>query len=140
MEQIGVVKKTEENIAFVTVNRVSACGENCAHCKGGCTPSSVTAKVENPVGAAVGDRVKIETDTNKVLFASFILYIVPVLLTILAAIITAAVTKETPVLIFVSALVFFGAFFLIHKWDKTLAPTPVITKIIGKTINQKDVN
>ncbi len=132
MEQIGVVKKIEENVAFVTVNRVSACGENCAHCKGGCTPSSVTAKAVNSVGAAVGDAVKMETDTNKVLFASFILYIVPVLFTIIAAVITKAVTDKTPVLILVSALFFFGTFFFIHKWDKKLAPTPVITKIISK--------
>ncbi len=132
MEQIGVVKKTEKDIAYVTVNRVSACGENCAHCKGGCTPSSVTARVENPVGATEGDRVKIETDTNKVLFASFVLYIVPVLFAIFGAVITKMMTDSVPFLVLVCGAMFFGAFFLIHKLDKKLAPKPVITKIIGK--------
>lgn len=132
MEQIGVVKKTEENVADITVNRVSACGENCAHCKGGCTPSSVTVRVENPVGAKIGDRVKIETDTKKVLFASFVLYILPVLFTIFGAVITKMITDGVPFLVLVCGVIFFGAFFLIHKFDKKLAPKPVITKIIGK--------
>ena len=132
MEQIGVVKKTENNFAYVAVNRVSACGENCAHCKGGCTPSNVTAKAENPIGAEAGDSVKIETDTGKVLFASFVLYIVPVLLTIFFAVITKAMTDNALVLIMVSCAVFFGVFLLIHKWDKKIAPIPIITKIVNK--------
>lgn len=130
MEQIGMVKRMEGRHAYVAVNRTSACGENCAHCKGGCTPTSVLAKAENAVGAAVGDTVKLESDTTRVILAAFILYMVPVLVAIVAAVITTSLTPRTGPLMIVTVNVFLGAFLVIKGFDKKIAPTPVITKII----------
>ena len=130
MEQIGTVMKTEENKAYVVVNRVSACGENCAHCKGGCTPTSVLANAQNLVGANVGDTVKLESDTKRVIFAAFILYMLPVLVAIFTAIFISSITPRTALLAIASAGAFFVTFFIIKRFEKKLTPTPVITKII----------
>ena len=134
MEQIGTVKRTDGQNAYVMVNRVSACGENCAHCKGGCTPTSVLAKAQNCVGADVGDTVKLESDTKKVIFAAFILYMVPVLVAILAAIVITSLTPRTGPLVIVTVNAFLATFLIIKGFDKKIAPTPVITKIINKKV------
>lgn len=131
MEQIGTVEQIIGEKAVVAVNRASACGEGCAHCKGGCAPGRVRAYVINIAEAEVGDVVKIETDTADVVRASLILYFVPCVLAIFAA---AAATE-----LFCSAAaaacacaVFFAAFAVIKCFDKRIAPVSKITKIMKK--------
>lgn len=79
MENIGVVKKTEGNEAVVEIQRSSACGESCASCKGGCVPTRKYVDVLNIPQAKVGQRVKIELQTRKVLNAAMIMYGIPLI-------------------------------------------------------------
>lgn len=72
--------------AIVKISKSSACGHDCASCKA-CSNPSYEISVINKIGAKVGDKVLIETKTSKVLFASFLLYILPVVLLILGAVI-----------------------------------------------------
>ncbi len=72
--------------AIVKISKSSACGHNCASCKA-CSNPSYEISVINKIGAKVGDKVLIETKTSKVLFVSFLLYILPVILLILGAVI-----------------------------------------------------
>lgn len=132
MEQIGIVKEVYGNMATVLVHRTSACGENCAHCKGGCTSTDMKAQAENCVGAGVGDMVKMESDTGKVIFAAVMLYFVPLLAGILSAIIVASITPRMAPLLIVSVNVFLGVILLVKSFDKKIAPTPRLTKIIRK--------
>lgn len=132
MEQIGIVKELRENMAIVSVHRTSACGENCAHCKGGCTSTDIIAKAENCIGAGVGDMVKLESDTGKVLFAAFMLYFVPLFAGIVSAIIVASITPRMAPLLIISVNVFLGVILLVKSFDKKIAPTPRLTKIIRK--------
>ena len=131
MEQIGTVLKTDGKKATVLVMRTSACGENCAHCKGGCTPTQMTAVAENLANAKTGDTVKIETDTKKVIKAEVILYFVPILCAIIGAVVASGFFKDSAVIL-CSVVSFFVSFFIIRKFDKKLAPVPKITKIIDK--------
>ncbi len=130
MEQIGIVKELRGNMAVVSVNRVSACGENCAQCKGGCTPSAAITRAENAAGASVGDTVKVESDTGKVIFAAFMLYIVPLLFAILAAIVVSCFTPKLGPLLIVTVNVFLGAILAVKSMDKIIAPKTTVTKII----------
>lgn len=132
MEQIGIVREVIGNTAIVSVNRVSACGENCAHCKGGCTPSGITAKAENRVGATIGDTVRVEADSGKVIFAAFMLYMVPILTAMIAAIITASMTSRLGPLLIVTVNVFLCTILAVKSMDKKIAPTSVVTKIIKR--------
>lgn len=132
MESIGTVVKKEGNEAVVLVNRVSACGENCAHCKGGCTPTKAYAKTENEVFADVGDTVKIETDTSSVIRASVILYFVPLILSIISACIAYAFGTKTELVVLSAVLVFVVPFFVIKKFERRITPVSKITKVIKR--------
>ena len=132
MEQIGIVKELRGNTALVSVNRVSACGENCAQCKGGCTPSSAVTKAENAAGASVGDTVKVEADTKKVILAAFVLYIVPLLCAMIVAVIVSCFTTKLGPLLIVAVNAFLGAILLVKSMDKVIAPKTTVTKIINR--------
>lgn len=131
MEQIGTVIKTENQDAVILVQRVSACGENCAHCKGGCTPTKAEVKVQNGVGAKVGDVVKVEANTTSVIKAAVFLYFTPCLVSIIGAIVTESLLSLAAATVGVAAVLFFLTFFVIQRLDKKLAPASVITKIIS---------
>lgn len=72
----GLVVKTKGNIATVRVKRSSACGHDCGECNL-CKNPDIEVDILNPVGAKIGDIVKIGTDTSKVMFSAFILYMLP---------------------------------------------------------------
>ena len=74
-----MVDKTNDSYAIVRVLKKSACGENCASCKGGCVPTERSVKVKNTISAKVGERVVLEMKDSKVLTAAFIVYILPMI-------------------------------------------------------------
>ena len=90
------------------------------------------AQAENCIGADVGDMVKMESDTGKVIFAAVMLYFVPLLAGIVSAIIVASITPRMAPLLIVSVNVFLGVILLVKSFDKKIAPTPRLTKIIRK--------
>lgn len=87
----AVVVSVCGNEAVVKISKSSACGHDCASCKA-CSNPSYEISVINKIGANVGDKVLIETKTSKVLFASFLLYILPVFMLIIGAV----VLEENP--------------------------------------------
>ena len=80
----GIVVSSFGTDAIVSISKSSACGHDCASC-GACSNPSYEIKVQNPLGAKEGDRVVIETDSKKVLAVSLLLYVLPVFLLILSA-------------------------------------------------------
>jgi len=87
MEKIGFIKSLEGDIAVVEIKRASACGENCASCKGGCAPTAVYARVKNNVNASVGQYVKLHSENKKVVKAAFLVYIIPLFSLIIGVVI-----------------------------------------------------
>lgn len=79
MREEGFVKSVSGNTCEVIIRRKSACGENCASCKGGCEAREQLCSAENTAGAAVGDRVVLEMDSSKILKSAFLVYILPIL-------------------------------------------------------------
>lgn len=75
----GIVKEKSADTVTVSVIREGACGGNCSAC-GGCGETVIKIAAENRVNAEVGDRVILESDSKKVLFSAFILYILPILI------------------------------------------------------------
>ncbi len=126
MEAVGKVIRTSGLTATVEIVRASACGENCASCAGGCGGAKRTVTARNDVGAAVGDMVRMELSGNRVLFAAFIVYIIPIFLLIIGL---AAFGAGVGIAIFAAA---FAALVLL---DKKLAPryTAHITKAWRKS-------
>lgn len=132
MEIVGTVVELNGEDATVSVKRVSACGENCANCGGMCETTNTTTVAKNTAEARVGDTVKIESESASVIRAAVILYIVPVVVTILvAALIFGLGFSEVYVFIF-SALAFFASFLGVKLFEKNITPKSYITKVIKR--------
>lgn len=134
MEIVGTVISTESDTATVAVKRVSACGENCANCKGVCESTTVTSVVQNNIGATAGDLVKIESDSAQVLRAAVILYIVPVLVAVISAVVAFGSNLPDVFAIILCVAMFFASFLVIKAFEKKIAPKSYITKVFGKEV------
>lgn len=85
MTQIATVEQiVDANHAIISVPRKSACGHDCEECAGcGVTGAAVKAKALNPIGARPGQKVVVESSTQKMLGIVTFVYMVPVALFIL---------------------------------------------------------
>lgn len=84
MKQTGVVVEKTGNIARIECDRQSACDmcENASVCTEKC--KKVYATAVNAVNADIGDLVEIETESSLVLKNAFIVFFLPVILSVVA--------------------------------------------------------
>ncbi len=82
MTQTATVHKVFHNgTAEIAVPRKSACGHDCEECAGcGMSGSAVFAVAKNPIGAAAGEKVVVETSTKQLLGIIALVYSVPLVL------------------------------------------------------------
>ena len=90
MTQIATVDRIiDSNYAIISVPRKTACGHDCEECAGcGVTGAAVKAKALNPIGARPGQKVVVESSTQKMLGIVTFVYMVPVALFILGYVLT----------------------------------------------------
>ena len=138
MLEIGRVIDITENIARVEVQRTSACGENCAMCKGGCVPTKHIATANNAVGAKPGDMVKIETDDAAVLKSAALVYILPILILFVFYAAAYILTENTVISSILGAVGLIGGFCILKAVDKKVAPVPEIAQIIYTKSKEED--
>jgi sigma-E factor negative regulatory protein RseC len=85
----GVVIKTDAGATWVKTTRTGAC-EGCS-AKASCHSSDAGEEMEvnviNEIGAKAGDRIVLSFETGSLLKATFLLYMFPILLLILGAVI-----------------------------------------------------
>lgn len=84
MNQIGIIESIDGDSAIVRINRTSACGENCAGCKGGCTPTQQLVSAKNNVNAKEGEKVLLYMPSSTVLGAAAAVYIIPLAVLIIS--------------------------------------------------------
>ncbi len=82
MNQVGYVSEIQDEIAQVNVRRISACGDKCGSCGGGCSVPMARVKMKNTLGAEKGDLVEVKINTNTVLKFAFLVYVIPLLMMI----------------------------------------------------------
>ena len=82
MTQIATVERIlDADHAEISVPRKSACGHDCEECAGcGVTGAAVKARAENPIGAQPGQKVVVESSTQKMLGIVALVYAIPVAL------------------------------------------------------------
>lgn len=82
MEQLVRIRQTHsDGTATVIHIRESACSGDCHKCSGcGAAKEAVVFTAANPIGADVGDFVKVESDSAPVLKAAVVLYVLPLVL------------------------------------------------------------
>ncbi len=133
MRETGIITETEKNTAKVKILKKSACGENCASCKGGCVPTERILSVKNTAGAKCGDRVLIEMRDTRVISAAFFVYILPLFIFI-AGYFLFSYLGVSEMLSAIFSLIVTGVFFVLLKiYDKKNADKfmPEAVKKIG---------
>ncbi len=109
MEQlVKVLKCQDDGTAQVLHIRQSACSGDCHKCSGcGAAQESLLLTVRNPIGARVGDLVKIQASSGPVLSAAAVLYMVPLVLFFLGYLLGHSLWKQgtlTGCLLFVAGI------------------------------------
>ena len=139
MEQCGAVKRIKGQYAEVEVKRSTAC-ESCsaAHvCPSGRKDAVVRAR--NDAGAAVGDRVRLETPSGSVLKYAFAVFVFPLLLALAAFLAVSAFAGETAAILSALggfALAFLIVFFTLERSAKKRGGVVVIVEIEKKEDRQ----
>ena len=85
MTQIATVEEIlSGGYALISVPRKSACGHDCEECAGcGMTGAAIKAKAKNKAGAQPGQKVIVESSTQKLLGVVALVYLLPVVLFLL---------------------------------------------------------
>ncbi len=107
MIETGIVVSVENEAAVVSMPMSGGC-KNCGICIVGEDGHDVLLLAKNGLGAVQGDTVDIEISSGKVVSAAFIIYMVPVFLTILGFVVGNWITggAEEAVLPIVLAVIF----------------------------------
>ena len=120
IEEIGTVVELKSKLNAVVMCQKSSLCENCAtngHCALGDDDKTRLIEVQNPLGATVGEQVRIATTTKSFLQSSFLLYIVPLIALVIGAIVGKLIGENLAVGInpdLLSAV--FGVFFMIGSF------------------------
>ena len=136
MTQYAIIKKlTGPEKAEVEVLRGTACGDDCGSCEVCHYASKIRVEARNAIGAAVGDRVEIETATSRVLGAAVLVYVVPFVLFFIGYAIAALVLGLAEVPAMLVSFAFFAVGFvvvvLVGRRHRKNPITYEITNIIG---------
>lgn len=122
MTQIATVERIiDSDYAEISVPRKSACGHDCEECAGcGVTGAAVHAKAVNPIGARPGQKVVVESSTQKMLGIVAFVYLIPVALFMLGYLLTAFLTARVAIQYTVAAAAFFVGIGFAILYDRHL--------------------
>ncbi len=134
MKQIGVIIEVHEDKAVVQIKRATACGEKCGQCSG-CESTMNEVWAINVAGAKIGQTVIMELDDANVLFAAFVMYIVPVIMLFIGIFLGFTVFNNGLASVIAGLVLMISTFILIKKMDSKFSSfgkfKPIITKIIS---------
>ncbi len=142
MKTKATVIRIDGRFAVVETERTSAC-DGCHKAEeGGCSVCSlmgtnrkIEARTDNAIGAAVGDTVYIESNTGRMLWYGALVFLMPLILTILAWAVVSSLTSELLYQFFGGLFGFVCAFIGIYFYARSIKKTRVdvvITEIITK--------
>lgn len=140
MEQIGFVRKLQDNKMELEVRRASGWGGGCKECSSSCEVVPHVLVLPNNLNAKVGDFVQLQAQVSNLLKYTFILYMIPFIFLIGGIIIGNFLfrnsnTDSREMLSFLSGLVSVGVSLVIlksmdkkaeKKDDKTIVATKIL--------------
>ena len=140
MNAIGtVIEIDKNNMAVVSTQRSSACS-SCHNCEasGAChaelifgeQKSVVIHKAENAVGAKVGDTVEISASTNKTLLISALVFVLPLLITIICYFCLSAFIVNVGLLTALLVVLYFLSFVVMAKMVNVYAKNNIKTFVV----------
>ena len=125
----GVVVSLSGENAVVRICKSSACSHDCSSC-GACKNPTFDTLVKNPVGAKEGDKVLICSPSGKLLFVSLVVYILPVILLVMAAVICESFKVSSLVAVLIFAVVILLWIFLIRFANRHIHTEHTIIEIL----------
>ena len=122
MTQIATVEKNlGGGYAEISVPRKSACGHDCEECAGcGVSGAAVEAKAINSIGAIPGQKVVVESSTQKMLGIVAFVYAIPVVLFLLGYLIPVFLGASVAVQYTVAAVGFLVGVLLAVAYDRKI--------------------
>ena len=107
MTQIATVEKIlDSRYAEISVPRKSACGHDCEECAGcGMTGAAIRARALNEIGATPGEKVVVESSTQKLLGVVALVYLLPVILFLLGYFLSEGLAESWRYVIAIAAAV-----------------------------------
>lgn len=122
MTQIATVRRIiDSKYAVISVPRKTACGHDCEECAGcGVSGAAVEAKAINTIGAIPGQKVVVESSTQKMLGIVAFVYAVPVFLFLLGYLIPLLLGTGVAVQYGVAAVGFFAGVALAVLYDRRI--------------------
>lgn len=122
MTQIATVERIlDGKYAEISVPRKSACGHDCEECAGcGVSGAAVHARAVNIIGARPGQKVVVESSTQKMLGIVALVYLIPVVLFILGYAVAFALTRSVAVEYTAAVLGFLLGILFAIRYDRKL--------------------
>ncbi|MCI8809192.1 MAG: SoxR reducing system RseC family protein [Oscillibacter sp.] len=122
MTQIATVERILDNShVVISVPRKSACGHDCEECAGcGVTGAAVEAKAVNPIGARPGQKVVVESSTQKMMRIVALVYLIPVVLFLAGYLAAAILTSHVGIQYLTAAVGFAAGILLAIAYDRKL--------------------
>lgn len=122
MTQIATVERIlDADHAEISVPRKSACGHDCEECAGcGVTGAAVHARAMNPIGARPGQKVVVESSTQKMLGIVALVYLIPVALFMLGYLVMNFLGTSVGVQYFTAVAGFAAGILLAVRYDRRL--------------------
>ncbi len=137
MKEVGVVHSIKGSFAIVRFQRKTAC-ENCNMCLKPREEMYVELRLKNTLNAKIGDAVEVTMGQRSVLTASFIVYVIPLILMGIAIACTFKLETWISLVISFSALLLgFGGVAIADRFiiRKRKDYFPFMTAINGNEIN-----
>ena len=128
----GVVTDVKNGIASVAFQR----SEMCSHCNicSSTGNNMMEITVKNSLNVKPGDKVTVSFETSKLLKASLICYVIPLVIFVAGLFIGYSISEIAAVIISLSTLLisFFVIRFINNKLSKTDRYTPVLKSVISE--------
>lgn len=141
MKEIGIVTSVSDNTAIVKVDKKSEC-DKCGMCLFPKNASSIEFRAQNALDVKVDDTVIIETKADAKMLGAVLVFLVPLLLIGLSALISYLVIKVEIWTLILSVLLIVAWFAVLSVIDKKLKKTkkfnPVVIQILKDSCEQEN--
>ncbi|MFR1708346.1 MAG: SoxR reducing system RseC family protein [Clostridium sp.] len=87
MQEEGIIKKINGDIATVAFVKKGGCGGGCSSCKSGCPKDTILVELENTQAATIGEKVLVSMDNKVFSNMTFWAYAFPTIITVITLII-----------------------------------------------------
>jgi len=141
VREIGCVMSLQGDTAVVSMPMSGSC-KSCGLCMIADNGKEVLVLARNSAGAAQGDSVEIEVSAGRVVAAAFIVYMIPVFMTIIGFVVGnwMAGGAEDANLPIILAIVFLAASFVgVWLYDRRLRKTEEFTAVVTRVLSEDEV-